>query len=346
MGRWILFILSEMIIFYVALIYHSPSLLFFVAAFLLLVSCLLLHNLSSFRQLTIALRANINIVEKGSRIPLEIRLLNHSILPIGQIYFVLRICYRINGKREKKVIQAVMPGRKGGRYSSDAERKIKISFSPKYTGFITISVKRARVFDLFGLLPLPIGKKHIYGEEKILILPEREEIFLEEPGRMAELQQEQGFLDQGEKEPPEIDQIREYRPGDALKNIHWKLTAKHDDLMICEHVSERNCRLVFFVDFAEQAEAFMRRFYSLSMELLEQDYSFYLAYYESNTMEIMRYQVLEEEDLYEYFLQMDVLLPTGGHADWEQEYCEKYRQRAGFMKLVLWRDLNYEILQG
>lgn len=344
MRRWILFILSEIIIFYVALIYHSSSLLFFVVAFMLLICCLLLHNLLVFRRLNIALRAEINIAEKGTAFPLELRLTNHSLLPLGQIYFVLRICYRMNGKREKKVIQVAMPGRKAGRYSLEAERKIRFSFCPEYTGFVTISVKRARVFDLFGLLPLPICKKHIYGEEKILILPEREEIFLDDLNRVMKSQQEIGFRDQGEKEPPEIDQIREYRPGDALKNIHWKLSAKHDDLMICEHLSERDCPLVFFVDFAELAEAFMRRFYSLSMELLEQDYSFYLVYYESNTMEITRYQILEEEDLYEYLLQMDTLLLTGGHPGWEQEYCGKYRQRAGFAKLVLWRDLSYEML--
>lgn len=344
MGRWILFIIAEIIIFYVALIYHSPSLLFFVVAFMILICCLTLHNLLVFRKLNIALRAEINIAEKGTALPLELRLVNHSLLPIGQIAFVLKICYRINGKREKKVIQVAMPGRKAGRYSPEAERKIRVSFYPNYTGFITFSVKRAKVFDLFGLLPLPIRKKHIYGEEKILILPEREEIFLDAPGRLAKLQQEIGFLDQGEKEPPEIDQIREYQPGDALKNIHWKLTAKHDDLMICEHISEGKYPVVFFVDFAEMAEAFIRRFYSLSMELLEQDYSFYLVYYEANTMEITRYQILEEEDLYEYLLQMDALLPTGGHSDWEQEYCEKYRQRSGFAKLVLWRDLNYEMV--
>lgn len=343
MGRWILFILAEIIIFYVALIYHSQSLLFFVVAFLLLVFCLLLHNLLVFRKINVALRAETGIAEKGATLPLELRFVNRSFLPVGQICFVLKICYRLNGKREKKVIQMVMSGRKIGRYSPEEERKIKVSFCPAYTGFITISVKRAKIFDLFGLLPLPLHKKQIYGEEKILVLPEREEIFLDDLNRITDIRQEQGFLDQGEKDPPEIDQIREYQPGDALKNIHWKLTAKHDDLMIAERIVEQSCSIVFFVDFAEMTEDFMRRFYSISMELLEQDYSFYLVYYELNTMEITRYQILTEEDLYEYFLQLDALLPAEGHSGWEQEYCEKYRQRAGFAKLALWHDLRYEI---
>lgn len=346
MKRWILFLLSEALIFYVALIYHSQSLLFFVVSFLILIVCLLLHNLLVFRQVRVELKTGMNIVEQGMALPLELRFTNRSFLPSGQIRFYIRIHYQINGKKQKKSIQFAMSGRKIRHAYSDEQRKIRISFYPEYTGFVTLRIKRARIFDLFGLLPLPVSRKHIYGTDRILVLPQREEIFLDLDDRKntTRFPQEMEFRVQGEQDPPEVSQIREYQPGDALRKIHWKLTAKRDELMVCEHISEQICPLVFFVDFGELTEAFMKRFYSIAMELLQQDKSFYLAYYDPETMEVTRCQILKEENFYEYLLQMNISRIGEEHAEWEKEYSEKYRLMPGFAKIVLWRDLRYEVI--
>ena len=48
----------------------------------------------------------------------------------------------------------------------------------------------------------------------------------------------------------EIGQVREYIPGDSLKDIHWKLSAKKEALMVKERLqmSSQKLQIVFCVD--------------------------------------------------------------------------------------------------
>lgn len=49
-------------------------------------------------------------------------------------------------------------------------------------------------------------------------------------------------------QPPEIYQIKTYTPGDSIRNIHWKLTARMDELMSKEYMDEVGTELFFFID--------------------------------------------------------------------------------------------------
>jgi uncharacterized protein (DUF58 family) len=42
------------------------------------------------------------------------------------------------------------------------------------------------------------------------------------------------FTDELASERQEFDRLREYEPGDPLKNVHWKSSAKRDDLLVME----------------------------------------------------------------------------------------------------------------
>lgn len=48
----------------------------------------------------------------------------------------------------------------------------------------------------------------------------------------------------------DVSQVREYIPGDAIKNIHWKLSAKRDNLMVKErlHMSSRKLMVVLALE--------------------------------------------------------------------------------------------------
>lgn len=46
----------------------------------------------------------------------------------------------------------------------------------------------------------------------------------------------------------EVSDIREYIPGDKLQDIHWKLSAKKDMLIIKEHTNLSSYQLIFYID--------------------------------------------------------------------------------------------------
>lgn len=49
----------------------------------------------------------------------------------------------------------------------------------------------------------------------------------------------------------EVSGIREYIPGDSIRNIHWKLSAKKEKLMVKEHVAMSDTRQILLVELAD-----------------------------------------------------------------------------------------------
>lgn len=375
MKRWILFVLSVALLYYVALIYNSQSMLFLVCVVLILEFCLQIYDLLLFWKLHVHIHTPIAIIDKSSDIPVELILSNRSFFPAGQLRVRLQVVYPMRKKKQSFQLCSVVPGRKRG--EARASVKLRFDLEPKYSGRVELSVKRASVLDLLGVLPLPLRRKYGTDRSYVMVLPEKQEIPLELDSLVKQfsVNREADIRIAGEKNPPEIAWIREYQPGDALRNIHWKLTAKQDALMVREHISEQGCPLLFFIDLREISERYLQVFYSLGLELLGKKCSYYLVYYEPDTGELVRTMMNSEEDLYEYLLLTDLTgqkpswisryreglagqrqnVPErrnhrrskGGNKRkktmvlpaWEEEYREKYRQISYVTKLVLRQDL-------
>ena len=52
------------------------------------------------------------------------------------------------------------------------------------------------------------------------------------------------FTDELETERQEFDRLREYTPGDPLRHIHWKSSAKHDEFLVMEFAPTRRTETV------------------------------------------------------------------------------------------------------
>lgn len=53
----------------------------------------------------------------------------------------------------------------------------------------------------------------------------------------------------------DVSQVREYIPGDAMKNIHWKLSAKRDNLMVKERLQMSSRKLLVVLKLDKTSEA-------------------------------------------------------------------------------------------
>lgn len=62
------------------------------------------------------------------------------------------------------------------------------------------------------------------------------------------------FLDELEAERQEFDRLREYRPGDPLRDIHWKSSAKHDEFLVTEFAPSQRDETVTIVGTAPKGE--------------------------------------------------------------------------------------------
>ena len=160
--------------------------------------------------------------EKSRDIPMEIRLKNESRIPVSRLRFRIQMENRITGE-EQSISAAVSLG-------SGGEATERFTICDPYCGCERIRIRDAEICDGAGLVA-----RHIRLEEytDAVVLPSIETIGIPEH-----------FLDSYDMEsyhyssrrpgedPGEVFGIREYQSGDSLRAVHWKLSAKMNDLMV------------------------------------------------------------------------------------------------------------------
>ncbi|MFC7074795.1 DUF58 domain-containing protein [Halovenus rubra] len=95
-----------------------------------------------------------------------------------------------------------------------------------------------------GLLERDVS---VEGTTEVTVFPQRYSV--ENESMLARL-----FADELEAERQEFDRLREYRPGDPLRHIHWKSSAKHDTFLVTEFDPATRDETVSIVGTAPQAE--------------------------------------------------------------------------------------------
>lgn len=204
-----------------------------------------------------------------------------------------------------------------------------VSFSG--TGTYRLRLKRVRIYDFTGMFS---GKKRGKSEARILVMPRLHDI----PVRLSQtVRNFYGEADVYDEHTPghdnsELFAVREYRKGDRLQNIHWKLTAKQDDLMVKEHSLPKACPVVLFLDFytkkrrkPERMLAFLEATASLSFSMLDADCPHYVVWYDETEQDIVRYRVDNEES---FFVFLRVLMGIRWREPKEEikaRYRVKYR---------------------
>lgn len=130
-------------------------------------------------------------------------------------------------------------------------------------------------------------------------------------------------------DPSELFDVREFQNGDRLQSVHWKLSARTDELMVKENSLPKACAVAIVADLrgikkGRQADAFMKLLVSLSFSLMDQKYSHYVAWYDTAINDIVRARVDDEEGFY-IFLNSFLKIKPDTKNDALFLYEEKYR---------------------
>lgn len=137
-----------------------------------------------------------------------------------------------------------------------------------HCGQVTCRVTRARMLDYFGLFALPV---RLPAPVAVLVLP------VPAPAEKLsnpELADAPAAAERNRQVPNGDYELRDYRPGDPLRFVHWKLSSKRDKLMVREWRGTCCPRVILAVDCfgdPKRLDRVMDRLCALSMRLLEQD---------------------------------------------------------------------------
>jgi len=171
-----------------------------------------------------------------------------------------------------------------------------------HCGGYTVTVEKARVCDYLGLFSFPVGQK----DEKIIrIYPK--------PISIPNLPNLQRYLAFGWRPKPgggfsENHELRLYRPGDRLNQVHWKLSAKTGKLILREPMEPQQGLILLTMNLSGTPDALDRklgRLYWLGNHILHQDVPFELRALTGNG--ILSFSI---EDSQELSRAMDTLLCT------------------------------------
>jgi uncharacterized protein (DUF58 family) len=181
-----------------------------------------------------------------------------ALFPVTRLKLRLRLCNDLTGQTEKR--RFVLDRRAG--------EGLRFPAPGGHCGRVTCRVTRARMLDYLGLFALPVRRP---PPSAVLVLP------VEDP--LAELPDLEpvGTPGEGERrqETPDGDyELREYRAGDPIRAVHWKLSSKREELVVRQWLGERRPQIVLRVDrfgTPEQLDRVLDRLWTLSTVLLERD---------------------------------------------------------------------------
>ena len=150
----------------------------------------------------------------------------------------------------------------------DGQASFPLTVPSPHCGRLVCRVERAWACDLLGLFPLPLPGR---AEAALLSLPLEGEVHLPEEldsprsGGVVLKPRPGGG-------PGEDYDLRDYRPGDPLRSIHWKLSSKKDELVVRETLEPRQADLILTYDHfgpPEELDGVFDRLSTLSRLLLE-----------------------------------------------------------------------------
>lgn len=164
-------------------------------------------------------------------------------------------------------------------------------FLADHCGAITVSLKQFYVYDYMGLFRFPKGKKE---KQTLLVLPE--------PVPVANLPSLKKYLAANWKPKPgggfsENYDLREYRPGDDLRQIHWKLAAKTGKVILREPTIPIRGKLVLSMSIKGTPEDLDRKFGQLvylADHFLSMDLNFVIAC--GTGTEVRTFSIKSEQD--------------------------------------------------
>lgn len=244
-------------------------------------------------KLRVSAKTESSAVTRGEREKFILEIENSTVFPVGDIQIVMDVT------GAGRIIRHTAADRK----SRDSWQ---IFLEPVHCGFFRVGVTELRVFDYLGLFSAKIRIPSL--ARTIAVIP-RIHLMDEETvqGFYGEEEDNENAARAG-TDSQEIFDTRYYHQGDMLKNIHWKLSAKEDELLVKEFSMPAGRMVSVYLDTSDgteeqttpdQLDEFLDLAASLGDALVEKEQLFEYVWMEKGTKEALHFEVNGREAFYQ-----------------------------------------------
>lgn len=235
-------LISAMIIYgvfgvYSFIYFHSYISILFLITLLLLFVCSSVFLCLLGKKVEFSLFSSENDITCGDNIGIGIRINNKSIF--SSLKCEMRVITTNEFMELKSENTFVLPIT----FFSDLVHSFNLKAT--YIGKVDFSLNEIKIFDFFGISYLCIESR---DNATVTILPAKRTI--DESVRIGIID---SIIDNNDETIKGNDiadafDIREYIPGDRIKDIHWKLSAKKDSLLVKERSKTSENKAILFID--------------------------------------------------------------------------------------------------
>ncbi|MDE5764810.1 MAG: DUF58 domain-containing protein [Ruminococcus sp.] len=166
-----------------------------------------------------------NTAAKKENFPVQLKVVNRSIIPIGKAEVQIEYCNIFSGETGKFTLLIPVQARN--------VQSVSFQLSSRFCGIVKVQCACIDIFDPLRIFRFKAGKNI---QTNILIMPEGREI----SGRVSStdrLNDESSVFSEyaSGDDPSEIFDLRNYNQGDRLNRIHWKLSLKKDEFIVKDY---------------------------------------------------------------------------------------------------------------
>ena len=231
--------------------------------------------------------------EKGKEVCGKIILENKSAFPIFKAICEISVKNNLTGEENRMNIALSAPPK--------GKTEGEFCISSEFCGYITAKIERVFLTDIFGIFPLE-AKNFSSSKGKTTVLPETFESVIVFNGILPVPEDSESYApDKRGNDYSETFQIREYAPGDSIRQIHWKLSEKLDKTIVRDASLPIAKNIMLFWDktagSAKEIDAMAEVCSSAAESLLKSGYEFMLGFSEKNKSEFA--EIKTEEELLE-----------------------------------------------
>lgn len=296
-GRWLGYGIFLLAAAYAAVIYKDTAVsMLFVAALLFLTGSIITLWIRR-RGTRVELQIPVPVAEKEKPVQVQIHVSDGRYLFTGPLTICMSCTSYFTGQKEKYMLTLDQDSK---------HQNVNIyEIFGNSCGKMSVNIDRIQIWDYFHFLGLT--KKAALSRE-ITFLPQIYEtsVVVSEAVRHFAGETEEDEPEAAGNDHSQIYQIRPYRPGDRIQRIHWKMTARNDEIYVRED-GEPICLAVgIFLDFYAPFEALKRDMealieagLSISNELLEQKCAHFIVWYDLRGKRLCKQRIMKVEDIYE-----------------------------------------------
>lgn len=233
-------------------------------------------------------------MNKGDEFQVRLKLHNPMYLGVMNCKLLLQVSNLFYGTSREHELAAPLRAKHG--------QTITYPITVTQSGRIEFRVLRVTLEDFLGLTAYHKTFSEVYVA---YVLPNRSNGILADLNAYTEGMAEVEESSKKGSDFSEVQDVREYQPGDRLQNIHWKLSVKKDILMVKERVSMSSRQLFIVLELHEDGDGLLEEIldtvYGISLLMIQNQIPLSLCWWSQNTQELMIYKVDYETMLEETF---------------------------------------------